>query len=153
MAPLLNHAASLSAPSSPSIFHNTPPTTAHVAKPAITLSAKRPLSDFNFFCRDARKLVVEAHPEYTKEQVNKELGRIWSVLDKNSRQHYRVMYIQDKMRYKQDVATLSGSAKRDASGNKRVNNATNLSAIDGGMYDRICDQTQSQDTGRDGRSR
>ncbi|KAJ1879823.1 high mobility group [Coemansia sp. RSA 1722] len=70
-------------------------------------AAKRPLSDFNFFCRDARKLVVEAHPEYTKEQVNKELGRIWSMLDRNSRQHYRVMYVQDKQRYSKDVAAQS----------------------------------------------
>ncbi|KAJ1648064.1 hypothetical protein LPJ64_000600 [Coemansia asiatica] len=70
-------------------------------------TAKRPLSDFNFFCRDARKLVVEAHPEYTKEQVNKELGRIWSMLDRNSRQHYRVMYVQDKQRYSNDVAAQS----------------------------------------------
>ncbi|KAI8325611.1 hypothetical protein GQ54DRAFT_325839 [Martensiomyces pterosporus] len=45
-----------------------PHTGAKSGKPAGSLSAKRPLSDFNFFCRDARKLVVEAHPEYTKEQ-------------------------------------------------------------------------------------
>ncbi|KAI7833046.1 high mobility group box domain-containing protein, partial [Kickxella alabastrina] len=72
-------------------------------KPAAS-ATKRPLSDFNFFCRDARKLVVEAHPEYTKEQVNKELGRIWSILDHSSRQYYREMYAQDKQRYSQDIA-------------------------------------------------
>ncbi|KAJ1820585.1 high mobility group [Coemansia sp. RSA 2599] len=77
---------------------------------ALNPAAKRPLSDFNFFCRDARKLVVEAHPEYTKEQVNKELGRIWSMLDHNSRQHYRVMYVQDKQRYSKDVAAQSSVA-------------------------------------------
>ncbi|KAJ2367844.1 high mobility group, partial [Coemansia sp. RSA 2607] len=77
-------------------------------KPAIP-AAKRPLSDFNFFCRDARKLVVEAHPEYTKEQVNKELGRIWSMLDSSSRQHYRRMYVQDKQRYSSDVAAMDAS--------------------------------------------
>ncbi|KAJ2510696.1 high mobility group [Coemansia sp. RSA 1939] len=70
-------------------------------------TAKRPLSDFNFFCRDARKLVVEAHPEFTKEQVNKELGRIWSSLDGVSRQHYRQMYIQDKVRYSRDMTALA----------------------------------------------
>ncbi|KAJ2550821.1 high mobility group [Coemansia sp. RSA 1933] len=74
-------------------------------------AAKRPLSDFNFFCRDARKLVVEAHPEYTKEQVNKELGRIWSSLDSSSRQHYRQMYVQDKQRYSQDVSALAERTK------------------------------------------
>ncbi|KAJ1848569.1 high mobility group [Coemansia sp. RSA 2708] len=73
------------------------------AKPA----GKRPLSDFNFFCRDARKLVVEVHPEYTKEQVNKELGRIWAMLDRQSRQYYRSLYVQDKLRYSQDVASLA----------------------------------------------
>ncbi|KAJ1890136.1 high mobility group [Kickxella alabastrina] len=75
-------------------------------KPAAS-ATKRPLSDFNFFCRDARKLVVEAHPEYTKEQVNKELGRIWSILDHSSRQYYRGMYAQDKQRYSQDIATIA----------------------------------------------
>ncbi|KAJ2659493.1 High mobility group box 1 [Coemansia sp. RSA 1199] len=73
------------------------------SKPA----SKRPLSDFNFFCRDARKLVVEVHPEYTKEQVNKELGRIWSMLDGRSRQYYRSLYVQDKQRYTQDVANMT----------------------------------------------
>ncbi|KAJ1800982.1 high mobility group [Coemansia sp. RSA 2399] len=85
----------------------------HKNKKAATTAptAKRPLSDFNFFCRDARKLVVEAHPEYTKEQVNKELGRIWSLLDSVSRQHYRQMYIQDKQRYSQDVSALTEKPK------------------------------------------
>ncbi|ORX68669.1 hypothetical protein DL89DRAFT_323550 [Linderina pennispora] len=140
MVPLMNRATPHGAPSSPPRFHSALPSTASMGKPAITLSAKRPLSDFNFFCRDARKLVVEAHPEYTKEQVNKELGRIWSVLDKNSRQHYRSMYIQDKLRYKQDVATLSGSAKRDASGNKKIKSAGNANAADCNAPDRVCDQ-------------
>ncbi|KAJ1966476.1 high mobility group [Dipsacomyces acuminosporus] len=83
---------------------------AKTRKAAGTSLAKRPLSDFNFFCRDARRLVVEAHPEYTKELVNKELGRIWSVLDRDSRQYYRSMYIQDKLRYTRDAAALSHSS-------------------------------------------
>ncbi|KAI9506742.1 hypothetical protein BX070DRAFT_218465, partial [Coemansia spiralis] len=87
-------------------------------------TAKRPLSDFNFFCRDARKLVVEAHPEYTKEQVNKELGRIWSTLDSTSRQHYRQMYVQDKLRYSQDITALAGRSK----------NQTDSSYIVGSMH-------------------
>ncbi|KAJ2848585.1 hypothetical protein IWW36_003216 [Coemansia brasiliensis] len=69
-------------------------------------AAKRPLSDFNFFCRDARKLVVDAHPDFTKEQVNRELGRIWSILDMQSRQYYRNLHVQDKQRYTQTQAGI-----------------------------------------------
>ncbi|KAJ2451050.1 hypothetical protein EV183_003868 [Coemansia sp. RSA 2336] len=77
------------------------------AKPT---AAKRPLSDFNFFCRDARKLVVEAHPAFTKEEVNRELGRIWAVLDTQSRQYYRSLHLQDKQRYTHAQAGISSTA-------------------------------------------
>ncbi|KAI9474682.1 hypothetical protein LPJ78_003383 [Coemansia sp. RSA 989] len=80
------------------------------AKPA----AKRPLSDFNFFCRDARKLVVEAHPDFTKEQVNRELGRIWSMLDNQLRQYYRSLHLQDKQRYTHAQAGISSTALHPA---------------------------------------
>ncbi|KAJ2824384.1 high mobility group [Coemansia erecta] len=102
------------------------------AKPA----TKRPLSDFNFFCRDARKLVVEVHPEYTKEQVNKELGRIWSMLDGQSRQYYRSLYVQDKQRYSQDVASLAHKPGSPSQAQKQsrvmhLNNSTTMLAATG----------------------
>ncbi|KAJ2726825.1 high mobility group [Coemansia sp. Benny D115] len=94
---------------------------------AAASAAKRPLSDFNFFCRDARKLVVEAHPEYTKEQVNKELGRIWSLLDRASRQYYRDMYVRDKQRYSLDIAAKA-RAKMGAHANVESSIGTHSSA-------------------------
>ncbi|KAJ2660077.1 high mobility group [Coemansia sp. RSA 1200] len=117
------------------------------AKTAVT-TAKRPLSDFNFFCRDARKLVVEAHPEFTKEQVNKELGRIWSSLDGVSRQHYRQMYIQDKMRYSRDILALaarSSNAGRMTEG-ERSTEATNA-RLDGMAYAGDIRTTQNTSAG------
>ncbi|KAJ1664604.1 high mobility group [Coemansia sp. RSA 1813] len=95
-------------------------------------AAKRPLSDFNFFCRDARKLVVEAHPEYTKEQVNKELGRIWSSLDGGSRQHYRQMYVQDKQRYSQDVSALAEKSRCAIGSTGMAGNVQPMEATGGG---------------------
>ncbi|KAJ2867083.1 hypothetical protein GGH94_001062 [Coemansia aciculifera] len=84
--------------SPPALTIAHPSKVAKSSKSARAAAAKRPLSDFNYFCRDARKLIVESHRDYTKEQVNRELGRIWSMLDIKWRQHYRALYTQNKQR-------------------------------------------------------
>ncbi|KAJ1915666.1 hypothetical protein H4219_004196 [Mycoemilia scoparia] len=85
------------------------PSTATPATGNQPIPTKRPLSDFNFFCRDARKLIVEESPSYTKEEVNRELGRAWAQLDKETRMYYRDLYVRDKSRYQKQQQKKEGA--------------------------------------------
>ncbi|KAJ1676016.1 hypothetical protein EV182_000085 [Spiromyces aspiralis] len=102
---------------------NDTETTGVASQPTV----KRPLSDFNFFCRDARKLIVETSPNYTKEEVNRELGRAWSRLDQATRKYYRDLYIRDKTRYHAEqyrprttVEAMSPSSLTDDGGTNKT---------------------------------
>ena len=65
---------------------------------------KRPVSSYMYFCKDKRKEVEAANPEFEFKQVNSELGRMWREVFNTQEQ--RVVWIElaenDRKRYQEE---------------------------------------------------
>jgi len=73
---------------------------------------KRSLSAFFWFCNDERPKIRETNPEYTVGDVAKELGKMWALVDPQTKERYNVMAERDKQRYKREM---------EGYGNKKAN--------------------------------
>lgn len=60
---------------------------------------KRSLSAFFWFCNDERPKVKGMNPEYGVGEIAKELGKLWSDADPDTKRKYEAMAERDKARY------------------------------------------------------
>ena len=76
---------------------------------------KRPLSSYMYFCRDKRREVEKANPEFEFKQVNSELGRLWR--EQFNTQEQRMYWIElaekDKSRYQEEKKKSKEQVFRD----------------------------------------
>jgi high mobility group protein B1 len=85
-------------------------------KPAKDPNApKKALSAFFWFCSEERPRIKGLNPDYGLGDVAKELGKLWSVMDPETKRKYENMAENDKARYEREIneykltGTVSGS--------------------------------------------
>jgi len=72
---------------------------------------KRSLSAFFWFCNDERPKIRGMNPEYTVGDVAKELGKMWALVDPQTRERYNLMAERDKQRYQREMEGYKSNKK------------------------------------------
>lgn len=70
---------------------------------------KRSLCAYMFFCNDKRPEVVKESPDLKVAEIGKRLGEMWRNLSDEEKEPYKQKAIQDKKRYQDELAKMSGS--------------------------------------------
>ena len=63
---------------------------------------KRPLSAYQLFLQDHRPKIKEEHPDFTFEQIGKELGKRWSEIKIELKEHYIEISMAQSEQYKRE---------------------------------------------------
>lgn len=65
---------------------------------------KRGLNAYMFFANEKRPDLIKKYPEMKIGEIGKKLGEMWKNLDDDKKEPYKQKAIQDKERYKQELA-------------------------------------------------
>jgi hypothetical protein len=79
---------------------------AEAAAQHILLHAKRPSTDYLYFCEEVRPQIQREHPEFNFTQVGQEQGRRWKALPTEVRAMYKARWEADKKRYDEEKAQV-----------------------------------------------
>ena len=72
----------------------------------ILLHAKRPATDYIYFCQETRARIMTANPTFTFKQVGQEQGRLWKELPAEAKAVYKARQEADKKRYEEEKARV-----------------------------------------------
>jgi hypothetical protein len=75
----------------------------------ILLHAKRPATDYIYFCQETRARIMAANPSYTFKEVGQEQGRLWKELPAEAKAVYKARQEADKKRYEEEKARVEQS--------------------------------------------
>ena len=70
---------------------------------------KLPLSGYAIFLSETRRRLIEENPQNSVNEINKELGRIWSTMDDKEKASYYEKAATDKKRYLSEVRSYVGT--------------------------------------------
>jgi hypothetical protein len=73
---------------------------------SILLHAKRPATDYIYFCQETRARIMTANPTFTFKQVGQEQGRLWKELPAEAKAVYKARQEADKKRYEEEKARV-----------------------------------------------
>jgi hypothetical protein len=79
------------------------------AAQSILLHAKRPATDYIYFCQETRAKIMAENPSFTFKEVGQEQGRLWKDLPAEAKAVYKARQEADKKRYEEEKARVEQS--------------------------------------------
>jgi hypothetical protein len=78
----------------------------NAAVATIMLHAKRPSTDYLFFCEEIRPQIMKENPQMSFREVGSEQGRRWKALPQEAKNVYKQRWEADKKRYEEELAIV-----------------------------------------------
>jgi hypothetical protein len=82
------------------------PKASDAAAVTIMLHARRPATDYLFFCEEIRPQIIAENPTMSFTEIGREQGRRWKALPQEVKNMYKARWEEDKKRYEADKAVV-----------------------------------------------
>lgn len=82
------------------------PKASDAAAVTIMLHARRPATDYLFFCEEIRPQIIAENPTMSFTEIGREQGRRWKALPTEVKNMYKARWEEDKKRYEADKAVV-----------------------------------------------
>jgi HMG (high mobility group) box len=82
------------------------PKAQNAAALTIMLHAKRPATDYLFFCEEVRPKIIAENPGMSFIDIGREQGRRWKALPTEVKNIYKAKWEEDKKRYESEKAVV-----------------------------------------------